>query len=114
MSRDALGGFEQLVLLACLRLGTAAYTVSVLEEIERRTGRSVQHSAVYVALRRMEKRGLVRSALGEPTPERGGRPKRFFEVLPAALPALVESRDALLAMWDGLDPGLLPVEASSE
>lgn len=104
MTREHLGEFEQLVLLACLRLGDSAYTVSILEEIEARTGRSVQHSAVYVALRRLEKRQLVESFLGEPTAERGGRPKRFFTVLPEATRALTESRDQLLAMWDGLQP----------
>lgn len=103
MGRDSLGEFEQLVLLACLRLGASAYTVSVVDEIGRRTGRETSHASVYVALRRMEKKGLVRSELGEATPERGGRPKRFFRVLPEALPQLRDARDALLAMWDGLE-----------
>lgn len=103
MSQQNLGEFEQLVLLAVLRLGEEAYSVAIVEDIESRTGRSVTHAAVYVALRRMEKKGLVRSWMGEPTPERGGRAKRFFEVLPAALGPLRDSRDALLAMWEGLE-----------
>lgn len=103
MGRDRLGAFEQLVLLACLRLGEDAYTVAVVDELASRTGRETSHAAVYVALRRLEEKGLVRSELGESTPERGGRPKRYFEVSPAALPALREARDVLLTMWEGLE-----------
>lgn len=104
MGRDRLGEFEQLVLLACLRLGPEAYTVSVAEEIEERTGRETAHAAVYVVLRRLEEKGLVDSTLGDSTPERGGRPKRFFRVLPEATVLLRESRDHLLSMWRGLEP----------
>lgn len=103
MTRQTLGDFEQLVLLACLHLGPDAYAVSVLEEVEARTRRTSSHAAVYVALRRLEKRGLVTSELGESTPARGGRPKRFFLVEPTAVRELIASRDALLAMWEGLD-----------
>ena len=103
MGRDTLGEFEQLVLLACLRLGDGAYTVAVVDEITERSGRETSHAAVYVALRRLESKGLVRSRLGESTPERGGRPKRFFEVEPRARQALREARDVLLRMWDGLE-----------
>ncbi len=104
MGREHLGEFEQLVLLACLHLRDDAYTVRVIEEIEARTGRRAQHSAVYVALRRLEKRGLVESRLGESTPERGGRAKRYFTVRPQAVKALEAARDALLAMWRDLEP----------
>lgn len=104
MSRESLGEFEQLVLLACLRLGARAYTVPIIEELEERAGRSVAHASVYVALKRLEKKGLVRSELGSPTPERGGRAKRYFSVKPHAIPLLRESRDALLRMWAGLEP----------
>ena len=103
MGRDTLGAFEQLVLLACLRLGDGAYTVAIMGEIEERTGRRTSHSAVYVALKRLEQRGLVDSHLGEATAERGGRPKRYFHVRPEALPALVEARDSLLNMWQDLE-----------
>lgn len=105
--RESLGELEQLVLLACLRLGEGAYTVALVEEIARRTGREPSHATVYVALRRLEKKGLVRSELGGSTPERGGRRKRHFEVLPAAGPQLREARDALLSMWEGLE-GTVP------
>lgn len=103
MSKQTLGEFEQLVLLAVMRLGSDAYSVPIVEEIEARTGRSVTHAAVYVALRRLEDKGLVQSWMGEPTAERGGRSKRFFKVEPEALPLLRQSRDALLAMWEGLE-----------
>jgi len=104
VAKDTLGEFEQLVLLACLRLGPRAYAVPIINEIEDRTGRSASHAAVYIALRRLEKKGLVESSLGEPTPERGGRAKRYFRVDASARRRLRDSRDALLAMWDGLEP----------
>lgn len=103
MTDEILGEFEQLVLLAALRLGSEAYTVAVLDEIRDRTGRDTSHAAVYKVLRRLEDKGLVRSRLGDPTPERGGRAKRFFEVLPVALPPLREARDRLMTMWEGVE-----------
>ena len=105
MGRRALGEFEQLVVLAILRIGEGAYAVPIIEEIEGRTERDVSHAAVYVALRRLERKGIVRSSLGAPTSERGGRAKRYYEVLPEAVPQLREHRDALLSMWDGLEVG---------
>ena len=106
MTDRTLGELEQLVLLACLQLGPDAYTVSVVDELSRRAGRDVSHATVYVALRRLEEKGLVASSLGEPTPERRGRPKRHFRVLPHAVPLLEDARDALLRMWDGLEPSV--------
>ena len=105
MPRASLGEFEQLVLLACLRLGPEAYAVPVIAEIAARTGRNASHAAVYVALQRLEKKGLVSSRLGEPVAERGGRAKRHFEVMPEAVEQLRASRDALLSMWDGVEAG---------
>lgn len=102
-TKKMLGEFEQLVLLGCLRLEERACTPEVMEEIRRRTGRDVSHAAVYIALRRMEKRGLVRSKLGQPSPEPGGRAKRYFTVLPAARQLLEESRRRLLRMWEGVE-----------
>jgi PadR family transcriptional regulator PadR len=103
VSRDTLGEFEQLVLLAALRLGEEAYAVSVLEEIESHTGRRPSHGAVFVALRRLEKKGLIQQELGTPTESRGGRPPRMVTVAPEALAKLRESRSALLSLWQGLD-----------
>lgn len=103
MGRDSLGQFEQLVLLAIVRLGESAYAVSIMDEIEARTGRSTSHAAVHIALKRMEKKGLVASRLGAPTTERGGRAKRFFSHTPLALEQLRSQREALLNMWDGVE-----------
>lgn len=104
---ETLGDFEELVLLAALRLRDEAYTVAIIDEIERHTAREPTHAAVYVALRRLEKRGLVSSRMGAPTSERGGRAKRYFRVEPAAVALLRRSRDEVLALWDGLE-GSLP------
>jgi len=102
MAPRSLGDFEQLVLLAILRVGDDAYGVPIIEEIRATTDREVSHAAVYIALRRLEKKGLVRSRRADPTSRRGGRAKRFFEVESEALPMLRDQRDALLAMWEGL------------
>jgi DNA-binding PadR family transcriptional regulator len=101
--RDRLGELEQIVLLAVLRLGEHAYGVPVRLEIERRTGRSVTVGALYRTLDRLETKGYVTSRFGDPTPERGGRSKRYFEVRPLGLRALRTSRQALAAMWEGLE-----------
>lgn len=98
-----LGELEQIVLLAVLRLGDEAYGVPIGIEIERRTGRSLTVGALYRTLDRLEDKGMVTSSYGDPTPERGGRAKRYFKVRPSALRALRASREALSAMWDGLE-----------
>ena len=99
----ALGELEQLVLLAILRHGDEAYGVPIVEEIEARTGRQVSRTAVYVALTRLEKRGLVSSRMGDPTPERGGKAKRYFRVEPEAIERIKASKHALLQMWEGIE-----------
>lgn len=104
MSRESIGEFEQLVLLAILRLGGDAYGLPILEEIRDRTGRRVLRPAVYVALRRLEDKGLVRSRNGDPGAQRGGRPRKYYEVVNEGLALLRESRRALFSMWDGLEP----------
>ena len=83
-----LGELEQIVLLAVLRAGDEAYAVPILEQIERQTGRKVARGALYTALERLETKGCLRSRLGEPLPERGGRARRYFTVTPAAVGAL--------------------------
>jgi len=80
MPRAYLGEFELMVLLAVIRLGEDAYGVPISREIEQRSGREAALGSVYGALERLEEKGLVRSRLGERTPERGGRAKRFFRV----------------------------------
>ncbi len=103
MGRVKMGQFEQHVLLAILRLRSDAYPVSIIGEIEARTGVEVSHAAVYVSLKRLEKKALVSSRLGDPTPRRGGKAKRFYTIAPTALQQLRRERDALLNMWDGLE-----------
>lgn len=97
-----LGEFEQLVLLALLRLGEDAYGVPVREEIASRTGRPVSLGSVYTTLNRLEAKRLVRSRVGEPTPERGGRRKKHYVLLPAGERALTASLAALRRMTHGI------------
>lgn len=99
MGRTDLGDTEHLVLLAVLRLGGEAYGIPILDEVAARSGRDVSKATVYVALRRLEQKGLVTSRLGESTPERGGRAKRYFKLRPAGLRALRDSRAMFLDLW---------------
>ena len=103
MAAPILGEFEQLVLLALLRLGRDAYGATVSMEIEQHSGRPVSVSAVHTTLDRLEEKRLVRSRLGEPTPQRGGKRKRHYEVLPAGVRALQHAIRALKRMTDGLE-----------
>ena len=102
--REHLGEFEHLVLVAVLRLRDDAYGVSIRQEIERRTRRTLTVGALYRTLDRLEGKGYVTSRFGDPTPERGGRSKRYFKVRPLGLRTLRASRQALTAMWEGLEP----------
>ena len=103
MSNGHLGEFEQMVLLAILQLGNDVYGVPIVDEIERRTDRSVARAAVYVTLRRLEKKGLLESWMGEPSEERGGKARRLVRVRPEGRRLLLGSRRAMDAMWQGLD-----------
>lgn len=98
-----LGSFEQLVLLAILRVGEGAYGVTVQEEIERVAGRIVAAGALYRALDRLEERGLVTSGTGEPTAERGGRRRRTLSVTSRGASELADALGAVRDMADGLD-----------
>jgi DNA-binding PadR family transcriptional regulator len=100
--RDFLGEFEHVVLLALLRLVDNAYGVSVRQEIDQRTGRDVSIGAIYATLDRLERKGYVTSRLGDPTPERGGRSKRFFRVTARGRTAVNRTHDALHRMTEGL------------
>jgi DNA-binding PadR family transcriptional regulator len=102
MSRDSIGEFEQLILLAILRLGDGAYGVPILAEIQRHSPRKILRPAVYVALRRLEEKDLVTSRAGDGAAVRRGRPRKYFEVSAAGLTQLRESRETLLGMWEGL------------
>ena len=102
-NRDYLGEFEHIVVLALLRLDENAYGVTVRREIEARTGREVSIGAVYATLDRLEAKGYVKSRHGDPTPERGGRSKRFFRVTAGGVAAVNRTQRALRSMTEGLD-----------
>jgi PadR family transcriptional regulator, regulatory protein PadR len=107
MTRESLGEFEQLVLLAIVRLGDEnVYGVPIADEIERRTGRTVSPAAVYVTLRRLEQKGLLSSTMSDPTPERGGKARRCVKLTEAGAESLRASRQVLDRMWQGVDPRL--------
>src|SRR6202021_2106404 len=99
--RDYLGEFEHMVILALLRLADRAYGVTVRQEIEVRTHREVSIGAIYATLDRLEAKGYVTSRLGEPTPERGGRSKRFFRFTPKGVTAVNRTQSALHIMNTG-------------
>src|ERR1700681_2790670 len=96
--RDYLGEFEHIVVLALLRLGDRAYGVTVRQEIELRIGREVSIGAIYATLDRLEAKGYVKSRLGDPTPERGGRSKRFFHVTAKGVAAVNRTHRAIKSM----------------
>ena len=99
------GEFELMVLLALMRLGDDAYGVPISREIEQRSGREVALGSVYAALDRLEEKGLVASRLGDPTAERGGRAKRYFQATESGLRDVRQTQRALVNLWKGL-PGL--------
>lgn len=104
----SLGDFEHLILLAVMRLGDEAYGMKVRREIANRTGRDVAIGAVYATLDRLTEKHLVKSTLGEPTAERGGRAKRTFQVTPAGLQAVDRTQQHLREMVEGLSVPLAP------
>lgn len=106
MGRTTLGEFEQQVLLAILRLGRESYSVPIVAELEERAEREVATSAVYVALRRLEKKGMLRSRLESPEESGEPYPRRYFALTEAALEPLRVARRALLGLWEGLEPVL--------
>ena len=100
MTRTALGELEHQALLATLRLKGEAYSVSVVQEILDRTGREVAQSAVFIAMRRLEEKGLLQSRVDDQTEEKG-RVRRYFDLTPAGMERLREMRAALMNLWDG-------------
>lgn len=105
MPPDLPSDFEQQILLASWRLGDDAYGATVRDELERRTGREVAQGAVYTTLVRLEKKGLLRSRMSDPTPVRGGKAKRLFRITPQGMRGVREARAAMDRLWDGLpDP----------
>jgi PadR family transcriptional regulator, regulatory protein PadR len=102
MADRFLTDFELMVILAVLRARDDAYGVAIAREIEETGGRPVTHAAVYLALDRLAQHGLVKSRLGDPTPERGGRAKKLFSVTPGGLAAIRRTRRAFMALWKGI------------
>src|SRR5450631_4453573 len=101
-SRGYLGEFELMLLLAIIHLGEEAYGVPISRELEKHRGRDVSVGSVYAALERLETKGLVSSRVGEPTPERGGKAKRYFRVTADGLREVHETRRVLSRLWRAL------------
>ena len=98
-----LGEFEQLILLAILRLGDQAYGVTIRAELADRAGRTIAPGALYTALERLEAKDLIASRMGDPTPQRGGRAKRYVTVTAPGLQALTRAVQAYERLLEGLD-----------
>ena len=102
MSREALGNFELMVVLAILHVGEDAYGVPIAREREESSGKDVLLGSVYAALDRLEDKGLVSSRLGDPTPERGGRAKKYFKVTAKGVREVRDAQRTLVKLWRGL------------
>jgi DNA-binding PadR family transcriptional regulator len=103
----SLGEFEQMVLLAILRLTDRAYGVTIRSEIQACTGREPAPGALYTTLDRLEAKGLVVSELGDPTPQRGGRAKRYFRVTGVGVEAVSQAQRSFRQLMQGLNlPGV--------
>ena len=100
--RGYLGEFELMLLLAVIHLGDDAYGVPISRELEANRGRTVSVGSVYAALERLEAKGLVSSSLGDPTPERGGKAKRYFRITKEGLRQVQETRRVLTKLWQTL------------
>jgi PadR family transcriptional regulator, regulatory protein PadR len=102
MSRESLGHFELLVLLALIRQGDEAYGVPIAQAIEQSTGKRVILASVYNTLERLEEKGLIQSTYGQPTAERGGRAKRYFSITTTGLREIKAAKKALTILWRGI------------
>lgn len=100
--RGYLGEFELMILLTVLHLGDEAYGVPIARELERQRGRDVSLGSVYAALERLEGKGLVASSLGDPTPERGGKAKRYFRITKEGLRQVRDTHRVLTRLWQSI------------
>ena len=100
--RDYLGHLELMVMLVLIRLGEKAYGIPIAHEIETKGGREISLGSIYATLDRLETKGLVSSELGEPTPERGGRAKKYFSVTAKGVREVRETQRVLKELWHGL------------
>lgn len=111
--RSYLGEFELMLLLAVIHLGEEAYGVPISRELETYRGRDVAVGSVYAALERLEAKGLVISSLGDPTPERGGKAKRYFRITKEGLRQVHETRRVLTSLWQSIPDFKLEVQRES-
>ena len=102
MAKEHLGNLELMVLLALLRVRKGAYGVPISREIAEQTGREIAIGSVYAALERLERKEFVSSALGEPSPERGGRAKRYFQITGKGVREVRDAQRMLTNMWRNL------------
>jgi len=103
VSGSYIGEFEHMALLAIMQLGDSAYGVAIMDELKERAGRTCSRGAIYMTLDRMETKGFIRSRMGEPTAERGGRVKRLFTVTPAGAEAVRRSQAAYRELSKGVE-----------
>ena len=108
---EGLGEFEQLVMLAVLRLGRDAYGMRIRQEIAARTGRDASIGAVYATLERLAEKGFLKAGMSDPTPERGGRAKRSFAITGAGTEAVTRALQEMANMIEGLK---LPMPEGSQ
>jgi PadR family transcriptional regulator len=99
---NAISNFELMVMLSLIRLGDEAYGVPISEQIAEQSGHDVALGSVYAALERLEDRGFVVSSIGDPTPERGGRAKKYFKMTGKGIEVVRDTRETLTRMWKGL------------
>lgn len=114
MATRSLGDFEQLLLFAVLRLEDDAYGVAIRRELDERTHRTISAGAVYTALERLESKGLVVSRVGDTTPARGGRRRKYYRLEPAGAEALYRSYDEIRSMADGVAGRLAALASGGE
>jgi PadR family transcriptional regulator PadR len=103
MGKQLLGEFEHHVLLALLRQGDEGYSVPIIAELEEKTGREISPAAVYIALRRLEEKGLLVSHLRSAHPSDGGRERRYYSITPVGMARMAEARAALMNLWEGME-----------
>lgn len=109
MKRSYLGEFEEIVLLTVAVMEGGAYGVALTHEIIEQTGRSVRLNQIHAALQRLEDKGMVKSEMGEPTAERGGRRKRLFTVTAYGRRTLQEIQEVRASLWSRLVNPITPV-----
>jgi DNA-binding PadR family transcriptional regulator len=102
MTEDVLGELEHLVLWSIVRLGPDSYGVPIVEDLKQHTRRRILRPSVYLALKRLEDKGFIRSRMGEPEARRGGRARRHFTATPVGLRVLGEAQRTLTRLWDGV------------